>query len=68
MSKMTQVERLVDAYMDEYSRPYRYEIVERFYVGNILHCVINEFSPHGELDVTYTLTIDEHEKVTLLEK
>lgn len=68
MSKMTQVDILVEEFVNEHSRPYHYEIVERFYVGNILHCVINEFSPHGELDVTYTLTIDEHEKVTLLEK
>lgn len=66
MSKMTRVDRLVEAFMDEHSRPYRYEIVEKFTVGDMIHCVVSEFDPYGNLDVTYTLTIDENEKVALL--
>lgn len=66
MSEMSRIERLIDEYMEEHSRPYRYEIVEKFTVGDMIHCVVSEFSHYGELDVTYTLTIDENEKVTLL--
>ena len=63
---MTRVDILVEEFMNEHSRPYYYEIVDRFYVGDMIHCVVSEFDPYGNLDVTYTLTIDEHEKVTLL--
>lgn len=63
---MSRVERLVGMYMDEHSRPYRYEIDEHFIVGDSIHCVVSEFDSYGHLDVTYTLTIDEIDNVKLL--
>ena len=68
MSEMNRIERLVDGYMEEHSRPYRYEIDETFYVGDLIHCVVSEYSPHGELDVTYTLLINEHGNVSMIDK
>lgn len=61
------IKRLVDEYMEEHSRPYRYEIDETFYVGDLIHCVVSEYSPHGELDVTYTLLIKDDGTVSVID-